>query len=163
MTYVNAVDPLAAVYDGFLVHGRTGAGAALDTRIPARRRAPTAPASRSAPTCAYPVIVLQTETDVTLLGSGRADQPDGDLLRNWEMAGAAHADTYLLFASGQDDGSAAACPAGRADAADHRHPDGPDRRRRSTAARSITTWSARPSSTLTPGWRAGPLRRPRRG
>jgi hypothetical protein len=52
-----------------------------------------------------PVIVLQTETDVTLLGSGLASQPDGDLLRNWELAGAAHADTYLLFASGQDDGN----------------------------------------------------------
>ena len=52
-----------------------------------------------------PVIVLQTETDVTLLGSGLAEQPDSDLLRNWEIAGAAHADTYLLFASGLDDGS----------------------------------------------------------
>ncbi len=40
----------------------------------------------------------------TLLGSGLARQPDGELLRNWELAGAAHADTYLLFASGQDDG-----------------------------------------------------------
>jgi hypothetical protein len=42
---------------------------------------------------------------VTLLGSGLAKQPDSDLLRNWEIAGAAHADTYLLFASGQDDGA----------------------------------------------------------
>jgi hypothetical protein len=39
-----------------------------------------------------------------LLGSGRANQSDSELLRNWEVAGAAHADTYLLFASGQDDG-----------------------------------------------------------
>ncbi len=71
-----------------------------------------------------PVIVLQTETDVALLGSGRAAQPDSDLLRNWEIAGAAHADTYLLFASGQDDGSAAGRAAGRAAQADNRHPDG---------------------------------------
>ncbi len=101
VTYVNAVDPLAAVYDGFLVHGRTGAGAALDTGF--QPGATTGEQIRA--DLRVPVIVLQTETDVTLLGSGLANQSDGDLLRNWELAGAAHADTYLLFASGQDDGN----------------------------------------------------------
>jgi Alpha/beta hydrolase domain len=104
VTYVNAVDPLAAVYDGFLVHGRTGTGAALDTGFnPAG--GPQAVAERIRDDLRVPVIVLQTETDVALLGSGLVAQPDGDLLRNWELAGAAHADTYLLFASGQDDGA----------------------------------------------------------
>lgn len=103
VTYVNAVDPLAAVFDGFLVHGRTGAGAALDTGFaPGSARAG---GERIRDDLRVPVIVLQTETDVTLLGSGLAEQPDSDLLRNWEIAGAAHADTYLLFASGLDDGS----------------------------------------------------------
>jgi Alpha/beta hydrolase domain len=101
VTYVNAVDPLAAVFDGFLVHGRTGAGAALDTGF----NPGAAVAERIRDDLRVPVIVLQTETDVTLLGSGRAEQPDSGLLRNWEIAGAAHADTYLLFASGQDDGA----------------------------------------------------------
>jgi len=101
VTYVNAVDPLAVVFDGFLVHGRTGAGAALDTGF----QPGAAGAERIRDDLRVPVIVLQTETDVTLLGSGRVEQPDGDLLRNWELAGAAHADTYLLFASGQDDGA----------------------------------------------------------
>jgi len=109
VTYVNAIDPVAAVFDGFLVHGRTGAGAALDTGF--RPGASTqAVGERIRDDLRVPVIVLQTETDVTLLGSGLARQPDGELLRNWEIAGAAHADTYLLFASGQDDG---ALPAGR--------------------------------------------------
>lgn len=103
VTYVNAVDPVAAVYDGFLVHGRTATGAALDTGFRPGVN-PAAPAERIRDDLRVPVIVLQTETDVTLLGSGRAAQPDSDLLRNWELAGAAHADTYLLFASGQDDG-----------------------------------------------------------
>jgi hypothetical protein len=104
VTYVNAIDPLAAVFDGFLVHGRTGAGAALDTGF--RPGAPAqAVGERIRDDLRVPVIVLQTETDVTLLGSGKAQQPDSDLLRNWEIAGAAHADTYLLFASGQDDGA----------------------------------------------------------
>jgi hypothetical protein len=101
VTYVNAIDPLAGVYDGFLVHGRTGSGAALDTGFN-----PASPAGeRIRADVRVPVLVLQTETDVTLLGSGLAGQPDGELLRNWELAGAAHADTYLLFASGQDDGA----------------------------------------------------------
>ncbi|HUB42165.1 MAG TPA: alpha/beta hydrolase domain-containing protein [Streptosporangiaceae bacterium] len=101
VTYVNAVDPVAAVYDGFLVHGRTGAGAALDTGF----KPGGTTGERIREDLRVPVIVLQTETDVALLGSGLANQPDSDLLRNWELAGAAHADTYLLFASGQDDGS----------------------------------------------------------
>jgi hypothetical protein len=103
VTYVNAVDPLAAVFDGFLVHGRTGAGADLDNGFsPGGARAG---GEQIRADLRVPVIVLQTETDVTLLGSGRAGQQDSDLLRNWEIAGAAHADTYLLFASGLDDGS----------------------------------------------------------
>jgi len=50
------------------------------------------------------VLVLQAETDVAALGSGRAEQPDGPRIRIWELAGAAHADTYLLVASHHDDG-----------------------------------------------------------
>jgi hypothetical protein len=56
------------------------------------------------------VLVLQSETDVALLGSGRAAQPDSDRLRVWELAGAAHADTYLLVAGNYDEGN---LPAGR--------------------------------------------------
>jgi hypothetical protein len=106
VTYVNAIDPVAAVFDGFLVHGRTGAGAALDTGF-RPGAAMQAVGERIRADLRVPVIVLQAETDVTLLGSGLARQPDGDLLRTWEIAGAAHADTYLLFASGQDDGALA--------------------------------------------------------
>jgi len=41
------------------------------------------------------------------LGSVTARQADSPRLRLWEIAGAAHADTYLLVASGRDDGSLA--------------------------------------------------------
>jgi hypothetical protein len=102
VTYVNAVDWLAAAYDGFLVHGRTGVAASLDTGF--NPAALSGAGERIRGDLRVPVIVLQSETDVALLGSGRAAQPDSELLRNWEVAGAAHADTYLLFASGQDDG-----------------------------------------------------------
>ena len=101
-TYVNAVDPVAGVYDGFLVHGRPGVAASLDTGFNPAGLGGAAERIRG--DLRVPVIVLQTETDVALLGSGRVAQPDGELLRNWELAGAAHADTYLLFASGLDDG-----------------------------------------------------------
>ena len=103
VTYINGIDPLAAVYDGFLVHGRTGSGAALDTGF-RPGASTTGVGERIRADLRVPVLVLQTETDVVLLGSGLVQQQAHDLLRNWELAGAAHADTYLLFASGQDDG-----------------------------------------------------------
>ena len=103
VSYVNAVDPLAAVYDGFQVHGRPAAGASFETgfTLPSGRGGP---GERIRDDVRVPVIVLQTETDVALLGGGRAGQPDGERLRQWELAGAAHGDTYLLGASWRDDG-----------------------------------------------------------
>ena len=52
-----------------------------------------------------PVLVLQSETDVILLGGQLAEQPDSDRLRTWEMAGAAHADTYTVSVGRHDDGT----------------------------------------------------------
>ena len=46
-----------------------------------------------------PVLTLQSETDVVLLGGGRARQPDSERFRLWELAGAAHFDTYGLVAA----------------------------------------------------------------
>jgi hypothetical protein len=108
VTYINAVDDLAPVYDGFAVHGRTASGASLEhgfAPAPPGSADPRAEAIRT--DLRVPVLVLQTETDVALLGSGQVGQRDADLLRNWEIAGAAHGDTYLLVASGQDDGALA--------------------------------------------------------
>ena len=51
-----------------------------------------------------PVLTLQSETDVTLLGGHWARQPDSSNFRLWEVAGAAHFDTYGLHASLYDDG-----------------------------------------------------------
>jgi Alpha/beta hydrolase domain len=112
-TYLNAVNPQAGVFDGFAVHGRLATGAPLDDRPfrpPPQGASAAAVAEQIRTDVHEPVIVLQTETDQALLGGGQIAQPDGDLLRTWELAGAAHGDTYLLIASGQDDGS---LPAGR--------------------------------------------------
>jgi Alpha/beta hydrolase domain len=107
-TYLNAVDAHAGVFDGFAVHGRLATGAVLDDgpfQPPPRGARAAAVAERIRSDLRAPVIVLQTETDQALLSAGQVAQPDADLLRNWELAGAAHGDTYLLLASGQDDGS----------------------------------------------------------
>lgn len=111
VTYINGIDPEARVFDGFFVHGRPGSGAALDGfRAPGRADAEAASRSladrpeRIRDDARVPVLVLQSETDVVLLGGGLPAQPDGVHLRQWEVAGAAHADTYILSGSYQDDG-----------------------------------------------------------
>ena len=106
VSYINAVDPLAKVYDGFLVHGRGATGASLDgSRM--RPRDGDTPGEPIRADARVPVLVLQSETDVTSLGGGRSAQQDGPRVRLWEIAGAAHADTYLLIAGGKDDGGLA--------------------------------------------------------
>ena len=67
-----------------------------------------------------PVLVFQSETDVILLGGGKADQRDGDHVRVWELAGAAHADTYIVERRAPRRRGDTWCPAGRAHAPDLR-------------------------------------------
>ena len=118
VTYVNAVDLDARAYDGFLIHGRGGMGAPLDgssiIRQPITERAAAVSSGRGASFLGgtdrirddvrVPVLTVQSETDVLGLGSASARQDDAPRFRLWEVAGAAHADTYLLVASGGDDG-----------------------------------------------------------
>ena len=89
VTYVNAVHPLADVFDGFLVHSRGATGSAL-------RQAPLVPVATPGPTrirtdLAVPVFVFQAETDTRA-----TRQPDTATFRQWEVAGTAHADLYVL-------------------------------------------------------------------
>lgn len=107
-TYVNAVDPLARIFDGFLIHSRFGSSAALDgsslltdpeDRFPQNVRFRT--------DLRVPVLTVQTETDLfRFRGSAyyRARQPDMPRLRVWEIAGAAHADTYTVQVGFIDNG-----------------------------------------------------------
>ena len=114
VTYINAIDPHAQLFDGFFVHGRPASGVAFDgVFIPASQRlgmeatrvAISTRGERIRDDARVPVLVLQSETDVILLGGGLAAQPDSDRLRVWEMAGAAHADTYTVSAGRHDDGT----------------------------------------------------------
>ena len=118
-TYVNAVDPSARVFDGFLIHSRSGTSARLTP--PAPSVTPAAPAATPAAPPApprivklrsdlrVPVLTFLAETDV--IGDGiqsgyvRARQPDSNRLRAWEVAGTAHADAYMSQVGGIDTGS----------------------------------------------------------
>ncbi|MCW2896361.1 MAG: hypothetical protein JWO75_5850 [Actinomycetia bacterium] len=111
VTYINAIDADAQVFDGFLVHGRGASGVPLEGTWPSRGQLDEEAGSvlRAVPErirddARVPVLVLQSETDVVVLGGGAPAQPDGEHLRLWEMAGTSHVDTYTLLASARDDG-----------------------------------------------------------
>jgi hypothetical protein len=100
-TLVNAVHPLDPVFDGFLIHSRGADVAPLDGNyVRARDKRDAAEALergvRIRTDLDVPILLFETETDLTLLGYANARQPDTDLVRTWEVAGTAHADAHLL-------------------------------------------------------------------
>ena len=102
VNYINAVHPLAGIYDGFLVHSR-GSGGAFGAPL---SQAPQAVVDSPAPTFIrddidVPVLTLEMETDLTFLNYFRARQDDSNRFRLWEVAGTAHADAYTT--AGQTD------------------------------------------------------------
>ncbi len=116
VTYINSVDPQARIYDGFIVHGRGSRGADLSGEG-LRRRTSADPADmermaaewrarggEAIPDARVPVITVQSETDVIEMSGILARCADGQNTRIWEIAGAAHFDTYGLIASHEDDG-----------------------------------------------------------
>ena len=110
-TYINAVDPLARFYDGFLVHSRFGPAAPLDdvSIFDDERLADVPEAVAFRTDLRVPLVTIITETD--LFGAVRhgyyfARQPDNRWLRVWEIPGAAHADNYTIQVAPIDSGSA---------------------------------------------------------
>lgn len=109
-TYINAVDGIARVYDGFLVHSRFGVAAPLEG-VPALEAlqdgsfdpAPFRDDLR------VPVVNIITETDLVgaiLAGYYRSRQSDNERLRTWEIPGTAHADAYTIAVGFIDTGTA---------------------------------------------------------
>lgn len=107
-TFVNAIAPIARVYDGYLLQSRGAAGAPLSGEPMADIAVPSPTLIRTDLT--VPVLNLLSETDVISerLGFVRARQPDTDLIRTWEVAGTSHNDAYSLGLADSDDGSGAA-------------------------------------------------------
>lgn len=101
-TYLNAIHPVAGVFDGYFVHSR---GTWVPSAEGVLRDGGTGVRFRT--DLDVPVMAFQTETDVgPRLGYAEARQPDTGMIRVWEVAGTAHADAYLVG------GAFPACPAG---------------------------------------------------
>jgi Alpha/beta hydrolase domain len=106
-TYVNAVDPITKVYDGFLIHSRFGNAASLESGSMVGATPQLSFAKLRADLRA-PGITVITETDLIdtrIPGFHGARQPDNERLRIWEIAGTAHADNYTFTAGFIDSGS----------------------------------------------------------
>ncbi len=106
-TYVNAVDRLARVYDGFFVHSRFGSAAALDAGGMGGAEGGVPTHVRFRPNLRVPVLSLITETDLLgarISGYHGARRPDDKTLRVWEVAGTAHADNYMFGGAFIDSG-----------------------------------------------------------
>ena len=86
-TYVNAVHPLAGVYDGYLIHVRFGRGASLAADLPT----PSPLELRS--DLEVPILAVNTESEALAhLGARREDD---ERFRFWEIAGGSHQDAYV--------------------------------------------------------------------
>jgi hypothetical protein len=73
-TYVNSIDPLARVYDGFLLLSSLNQKIRTDLRVP--------------------VFKFNMEHDVWF-GEANVRQPDADKFHTWEVAGTSHVDHHL--------------------------------------------------------------------
>jgi hypothetical protein len=104
VTYVDAVQPVAGIFDGFLIHSRGGGGAPLG-----EGGSPIGGGTAHIrDDLGVPVLQFETETDLFgPLGFNAAAQDDTDMLRTWEVAGTAHADQGLLDYSSEAAGDAA--------------------------------------------------------
>jgi len=102
-TYVNDIDAEAQVYDAFFVHARGGPDAPLDDDSPAISfERPPVPFRGD---LRVPVMCVEAETDLIVLGYLPARQPDDDRLVTWEIAGTSHADVYTFGAGMIDTGA----------------------------------------------------------
>ena len=99
-TYINAIAPNSKVFNGYLVHSRGKLGAALSASVPAPDPTLTRTDLR------VPVLTFTAETDLVGRGLeyGKAQQPDTETFRDWQVPGTAHADAYNLGIGDNDAG-----------------------------------------------------------
>jgi hypothetical protein len=104
VNYVNGIHPIAHVYDGYLIHSR----GAIDVGGLSQAPQPPIPVPGDAvirDDIDVPVLTFETESDLTFLGYVNARQEDAKNFRLWEVAGTAHADSYLVVAGSTDLGT----------------------------------------------------------
>jgi Alpha/beta hydrolase domain len=104
MTYIDAVQPIAHVYQGFLVHSQFGTGAPLSQAPQANTAAPNPTTIRS--DIGVPVLEFETETDVYNSNlTDRLHYGNPKWFRLWEIAGSSHYDYYGLAIGPNDTGN----------------------------------------------------------
>jgi hypothetical protein len=89
VTYFNAIQPLAEIFDGFLIHSTGSTGAGLFAGAGG-----SVPSPSNLRTDQQPALVFETETDT--VGYFAARQPNSRTYRLWEGAGTAHVDLQDL-------------------------------------------------------------------
>jgi hypothetical protein len=92
-TFADAVQPLTHTFDGIFIHSRGGGAAPLNGSLAANQGPQDV---RIRTDLGVPVFMVETQTDVVELGYASAQQPDTRRIRTWEMAGTAHADSYIV-------------------------------------------------------------------
>ena len=95
-TYVNAIQPTAKVFDGFLIHSR--AGGAYPIAGGTLASVALTGSIRIRTDLKVPVLIIATESD-EVNGYFFARQPDTDRVRLWDIAGSSHVDSWLVPAS----------------------------------------------------------------
>lgn len=97
-TYVNAVHPIDQVYDGIIIHSRGASSAPIDGMFLSSDDEFFAENVLVRDDLYVPVLIFETETDLTMLGYATARQPDTEFIRTWEVAGTAHTDAHVFRA-----------------------------------------------------------------
>jgi hypothetical protein len=101
-SYVDAVQPITHTFDGFLIHSRGGGAAGFDGS--GSLQDGLTGGVRIRDDAGVPVLVFETETDLSTLDYFPARQADTADFRLWEVAGTSHADYYEV---GRSDNAAA--------------------------------------------------------
>src|SRR5262249_55858145 len=102
VNYIDAIHPIAHVYDGYFVHSRGSISVPLSESPQKAIAVPGTAAVRS--DIDVPVLTFETESDLTFLGYVAARQDDAEHYRTWEVAGTSHADAYLVSTAPTDTG-----------------------------------------------------------
>jgi hypothetical protein len=104
VTYIDALGPLSyGVYDGYFVYSSAAFSAPLS-------QAPQSSIPTPSPTFVrtdlkVPVMLFETETDLVFGRYSLARQPPTNHIREWEIAGTAHYDSYGLVEAMTDTGN----------------------------------------------------------
>ncbi len=107
VSYIDALQASSpGIYDAYFVYSRGGGAANLSQSPQPTITPPTPTLIRT--DIHVPVFLFETESDLLSLGYLPARQPPSPYLREWEIAGAAHDDSYGVVYSRSDTGNGVA-------------------------------------------------------